>query len=201
MNKRFFDIVLATIGLVIILPLFLIITILVYFDIGSPFFTMNRVGYNEAIFKMYKFKSMHDVDRKKGLISNAQRVTKLGRFLRNTSLDELPSLINILKGDMSFVGPRPLLVEYLPHYKEKHRRRHGVRPGLTGLAQIKGRNNTTWEERLNNDIKYIENQSFCLDMKILLNTFIKVIKKEGVESNVDLSIRRLDEDDEYKKTN
>lgn len=192
---------LATVGFVIISPLFLIIAILVYFDTGSPFFTMNRIGFNEEIFKMYKFKSMRDVDKEKGFISNAERVTKLGRFLRNTSLDELPGLVNIIKGDMSFVGPRPLLVEYLPHYKKKHRRRHGVRPGLTGLAQIKGRNNTTWEQRLNNDIKYIENQSFGLDMKILLNTLVKVIKKEGVESNVDLSIRRLDEDDEYKKTN
>ncbi len=201
MGKRIFDIVLATAGLVIISPLFLIIVILVYFDTGSPFFTMNRIGLNEVIFKMYKFKSMRDVDREKGLMSNAERVTKLGRFLRNTSLDELPSLINIIKGDMSFVGPRPLLVEYLPHYKKKHRQRHSVRPGLTGLAQINGRNNTTWEERLNNDIKYIENQSFGLDIKILLDTFVKVIKKEGVESNVDLSIRRLDEDDEYKKTN
>ncbi len=199
--KRIFDLVFATVGLLVISPLFVIIAAIVYFDVGGPVFKMDRVGYKEHLFKMYKFKSMRDVDHEKGLVSNAQRITKTGRFLRKASLDELPGLINIIRGDMSFVGPRPLLIEYLPCYKEYHRKRHNVKPGLTGLAQIRGRNNTTWEDRLNNDIYYIENQSFKLDIKILFETILKVIKKEGVESNVDLSILRLDEDKEYQKLN
>lgn len=199
MKKRLFDIMFSIILIILLFPLFLIIGLMVYIDVKGPFFRQPRIGLNEKKFKIFKFKSMKDVNHSKGLVTNEDRITSLGRFLRRSSIDELPCLLNIFKGDMSFVGPRPLLVEYLPYYKEKHKARHNVRPGLTGLAQIRGRNNTSWEDRLDNDIEYIENRSFLLDMKILFLTFSKVIKKEGVESTVDLSIIRLDQDKNYSK--
>ncbi|PKQ64408.1 hypothetical protein BZG02_06230 [Labilibaculum filiforme] len=198
--KRIFDFTLSLIGLILISPIFLILLLFVYLDVGGPFFKQKRIGKDEKVFSIYKLKSMRNIDEKKGLVSNADRVTKLGRFIRNASLDELPSLLNILKGEMSFVGPRPLLVEYLPYYKDKHKVRHAVRPGLTGLAQINGRNNVDWNNRLSLDIEYVKNQTFIMDCKIILTTFVKVIKKEGVESNVDLSIVRLDQDKNYNKT-
>ncbi|PXY02983.1 hypothetical protein DF185_02500 [Marinifilum breve] len=200
MLKRIFDFIVALVALLFFAPILLIISFLVFIDVGGPFFKQKRIGKNERIFSLYKFKSMKDINKKKGLVSNKDRVTKLGRFIRNASLDELPCLINILKGEMSLVGPRPLLIDYLPYYKERHRSRHKVKPGLTGLAQINGRNNTTWEKRLNLDVQYVEEKSFILDIKILFNTFIKVVKKEGVESQVDLSIVRLDQDTNYQKT-
>jgi len=200
MLKRIFDFVVALVALLFFAPILLIVSLLVFIDVGGPFFKQKRIGRNERIFSLYKFKSMKDINKEKGLISNTDRVTKLGRFIRNASLDELPCLINILKGEMSLVGPRPLLIEYLPYYKERHRSRHNVKPGLTGLAQINGRNNTTWEKRLNLDVQYVVERSFILDIKILFNTFIKVVKKEGVESQVDLSIVRLDQDKNYQKT-
>lgn len=197
--KRIFDIVLSIIFIFMLSPILLILFAAVHMDVGGPFFRQKRVGKNKKIFWLYKFKSMVDPDEGKGLVSNRTRITALGRVLRNLSIDELPSLFNILIGDMSFVGPRPLLVDYLPCYKKKHNKRHNVRPGLTGLAQINGRNNTTWEERLDFDIEYVRNQSFLLDIRIIMQTFFKALKKEGAESDVDLSIVRLDEDKSYKK--
>ncbi|MDE5417223.1 sugar transferase [Labilibaculum sp. DW002] len=196
--KSIFDFILALISFIAISPFFLILLVLVYLDTGGPFFKQKRIGKGEKVFFIYKLKSMKDIDEKRGLVSNIDRVTNLGRFIRNASLDELPSLLNILKGDMSFVGPRPLLIEYLPYYKEKHKIRHNVKPGLTGLAQINGRNQTTWEKRLDFDIEYVKKRNFLLDLKILFLTFWKVISKEGVESSVDLSIVRLDQDVEYQ---
>lgn len=197
--KRLFDLVLSFLILVIISPFFLFISVVVFCNVKEIFFRQNRIGLNEKAFLLYKFKTMRDVNQEYGLVTNAQRVTKFGRWLRKYSLDELPSLINIIKGEMSFVGPRPLLVEYLPFYKEKHKIRHSVKPGLTGYAQINGRNATTWEKRLDNDAYYVQNNNFFFDMKILALTFLKVIKKEGVESTEDLSIIRLDQDKSYLK--
>jgi lipopolysaccharide/colanic/teichoic acid biosynthesis glycosyltransferase len=157
-----------------------------------------RIGMNERVIKLLKFRTMtNEKDENGRLLPNEIRLTKLGRILRKTSIDELPSLLNVLAGDLSLVGPRPLLVDYLPFYKNKHRKRHDVRPVITGLAQINGRNSTTWELRLNFDVKYIENKSFLLDLKILFLTFFKVISSDGVEGNSDLSIIRLDLDKEY----
>lgn len=199
--KRIIDVVLSLFALIILSPLFLILAILIYRDLGSIFFKQKRIGKGERVIELLKFKSMKDVDESKGLVSNEDRVTKLGRFIRNYSLDELPSLINILKGDLSVVGPRPLLVTYLPYYKQRHKARHSVKPGLTGLAQINGRNQTTWNKRLDYDIEYVNNQSFTLDMQIIFKTFFKVIKKEGVESDVDMSIINLTKDKDYKESN
>jgi lipopolysaccharide/colanic/teichoic acid biosynthesis glycosyltransferase len=196
--KRILDLFLAILILLIILPFFILIALTVFIDVKGPFFKQKRIGLNEKVFSLYKFKSMKDINENKQLKTNSERITKIGRFIRNYSLDELPSLINIIKGEMSFIGPRPLLVEYLDYYKLEHKTRHNVRPGLTGLAQINGRNNTTWQKRLDYDIEYVENRSFKLDMKILGLTFLKVIKKENVESDVDLSIIRLDQDKSYK---
>jgi len=196
--KRAIELIISGIGIICLMPVFFILIILTSLDVGKPFFRQKRIGFGEKVFYLIKFKTMKDIDIQKGMISNEDRVTKFGRFVRNYSIDELPGLFNIFKGDMSFVGPRPLLVEYLPFYKERHKKRHLVKPGLTGLAQINGRNNTTWNERLDYDIQYVENQSFALDLKILLSTVVKVFKKEGVESTVDLSIVRLDKDLRYK---
>lgn len=199
--KRIADIILSITALIAAFPLMLIISICLYFTVGSCLFKQKRLGKGEQPFYIYKFKSMKDIEPEKGLISNEERITKIGKFIRGYSLDELPSLINILKGEMSFVGPRPLLVEYLKFYRDEHRIRHQVLPGLTGLAQVNGRNNTTWKKRLDHDAYYAKNQSFWLDLKIIGSTFYKVIKKEGVESNVDLSIIRLDQDDNYLNKN
>ncbi|MDA3867109.1 MAG: sugar transferase [Salinivirgaceae bacterium] len=195
--KRAFDFFVALISFLVLSPVFLVLMVLVYLNVGGPFFRQRRIGHEEKIFHLFKFKSMRDKDPDKSLVTNAQRVTKLGRFMRNTSLDELPGLLNIIKGDMSLVGPRPLLVEYLPYYKPEHRKRHSIKPGLTGLAQINGRNNTTWQERLDYDALYVENHNFWLDLQILLKTAGKVFKREGAESNVDLSIVRLDKAEDY----
>ena len=148
---------------------------------GNPFFTQLRPGKDEKIFKLIKFRSMTcEKDAEGNLLPDEQRLTKYGKLLRSTSLDELPELINILKGDMSIVGPRPLLPEYLPYYTEEERHRHDVRPGLTGWAQVNGRNVTPWDERLQQDIYYVENYDLCLDIKILLMTVMKVIKKDDI---------------------
>lgn len=161
----------------------LIIAILVRFKLGSPIiFKQKRPGYKEEIFEIYKFRSMTDKrDTEGNLLADDKRLTRFGKILRSTSLDELPSLFNILKGDMSIVGPRPLLVEYLELYDEEQKKRHDVRPGLTGLAQIGGRNQISWTERLQLDLDYIENIRFTLDLKILLITIKKVFVREGIE--------------------
>lgn len=180
--KRILDLILSLMALIILMPLMLIIGILVAINLGNPIiFKQKRPGKDEKIFTLYKFRTMTDEKDEKGkLLPDSQRLTKFGKFLRSTSLDELPELINILKGDMSIVGPRPLLVEYLKLYNEEQKHRHDVRPGLTGLAQTSGRNAITWEEKFEKDIEYVHNISFIGDVKIIIKTAIKVFKREGI---------------------
>ena len=182
--KRFFDIVLSGMALLFLWPILLIVAILVRAKLGSPvIFCQQRPGKDEKIFKMYKFRSMTDErDEKGNLLPDEVRLTKFGRLLRSTSLDELPELWNIFKGDMSIVGPRPLLVQYLPLYNEEQRHRHDVRPGLTGLAQVNGRNAITWEERFTLDVAYTHNVTLAGDIKIILLTVKKVFAREGISS-------------------
>ena len=173
--KRILDILISLVGLIILSPVFLIVAILVKIKLGSPiFFKQERPGKDEKIFKLYKFRSMSDKKDENGkLLPDKERLTKFGKILRSTSLDELPELFNL-------IGPRPLAVCYLPYYNEKEKHRHDVRPGLTGLAQINGRNALNWEERFAYDIEYINNITFMNDMKIFFKTFIKVFKKEDI---------------------
>jgi len=160
------------------------ITILLLFvNNGNPFFTQLRPGLNERLFRLIKFKTMNDkIDNQGKLLSDAQRLTKVGKFIRSMSLDELPQLINVLKGDMSLIGPRPLLVKYLPRYSKEQARRHEVRPGITGWAQVNGRNTISWNKKLELDVFYVDNLSFVLDLKILFLTLVKVIKREDINS-------------------
>lgn len=180
--KRLFDIVGACILLVILSPVLLIIGVAVRIKLGAPvIYVQQRPGYQEKIFKLYKFRSMKEAKDKEGKdLSDEERLTSFGKKLRASSLDELPELINILKGDMSFVGPRPLLVEYLSRYNEKHRHRHDVPPGLTGYAQVMGRNALSWEEKFDLDVKYVDNICLLLDIKILIMTSIRVVKRDGI---------------------
>ena len=192
--KRLLDILLASLAMVILSPVMLIIAILVRRKLGSPvIFTQDRPGKNEKIFKLFKFRTMNDLKDKNGiLLPDEARLTKFGRLLRSTSLDELPELVNILNGDMSIVGPRPLLVRYLPFYTEKERLRHSIRPGLTGLAQVNGRNNIDWDERLALDVEYVKNITFLGDIKIILLTIEKVIKRSDIASGNQLIMQDLD---------
>ncbi|WP_159882837.1 sugar transferase [Paenibacillus puerhi] len=182
--KRPMDIVLSLSAILVLIPVFLVVGLLVRMKLGSPvIFKQQRPGLNEKIFMMYKFRTMTDVRDGNGeLLPDAVRLTRFGRFLRSTSLDELPELFNILKGDMSIVGPRPLLVQYLPLYNEQQKRRHEVRPGLSGLAQISGRNAIGWEDKFNLDVQYIDNVSFIEDWKIIFLTIKKVFVREGIHS-------------------
>lgn len=180
--KRFLDIVLSACALVVLSPVLLIIAILVRIKLGSPvIFCQDRPGKNEKIFKLYKFRSMTDAKDEEGnLLSDAERLTTFGRLLRKTSLDELPEIWNILKGDMSIVGPRPLLVRYLPYYTQEERHRHDVRPGLTGLAQVSGRNFLSWEERFVLDVRYARQCTFAQDLAILFLTLKKVAGRQDI---------------------
>lgn len=180
--KRLFDIVFSFLALVILSPVLLVVAILVRVKLGSPvIFKQERPGKNEKIFKLYKFRTMTDKRDKNGkLLPDEKRLTKFGRRLRSTSLDELPELFNILKGDMSFVGPRPLLVEYLPYYTKQEHHRHDVRPGLTGLAQVSGRNLLSWAERFKLDVFYVNNISFLSDLKIVFKTINKVVRGRDI---------------------
>ncbi|WP_448668178.1 sugar transferase [Aerococcus viridans] len=182
--KRFLDLVISGVALILLSPVFLVIAILVRTKLGSPiFFSQSRPGKNEKIFKMYKFRSMtDDKDENGNLLPDDKRLPAFGKKLRSTSLDELPELWNIFKGDMSIVGPRPLLVSYIPLYNDSQKRRHEVRPGLTGLAQVNGRNAITWQNRFKLDVEYVDNISFINDIKIVFSTVGKVIKSEGVSS-------------------
>ena len=178
----------ALFTLVLLSPILMGIAILVRINLGSPvLFKQERPGYHEGIFTLYKFRTMTDERDAEGhLLPNSRRLTKFGRFLRSTSLDELPELLNIIKGDMSIIGPRPLAVEYLPYYTNEERARHSVRPGLSGLAQINGRNTASWEERFQYDLEYIANITFASDIKIMMKTMVKVTKRADVgESGVD----------------
>ncbi|MBU1297372.1 MAG: sugar transferase [Gammaproteobacteria bacterium] len=182
--KRLFDFISAFLGLLAFSPVIIVVALLIRFKLGSPIlFTQNRPGLNGRVFKMMKFRSMLDAKDKQGyLLPDEQRMTKFGAFLRSTSLDELPGLFNVLKGDMSLVGPRPLLVQYLPLYSAEQARRHNVRPGITGWAQVNGRNAIGWEDKFKLDVWYVDNQSFWLDIKILFLTVKKVFIREGISS-------------------
>ena len=182
--KRLIDIICSLTAIILLLWLYVIVAVLVRIKLGSPvLFTQDRPGKDEKIFKMYNFRSMtSETDEKGNLLPDDVRLTKFGKWLRSTSLDELPELFNILKGDMSLVGPRPLLVKYLPLYNEEQKHRHDVKPGLTGLAQVNGRNTITWEDKFRYDVEYARNISLCNDVKILIQTIFKVIKKDGISS-------------------
>mgnify|MGYP002512628328 CR=1 FL=1 len=192
--KRIFDVVLSALAIMILSPVGLSVAVLVKIKLGSPvLFCQERPGKGEKFFRLYKFRTMTDKrDGNGGLLPDEARLTGFGRILRTTSLDELPELVNIFKGDMSIVGPRPLLVRYLPYYKEEERVRHSVRPGLTGLAQIKGRNNLGWDERLAMDRKYVENITLANDLSIMLQTVGKVLKRSDIVSGEQLAMRDLD---------
>lgn len=184
--KRIIDLLLAAIGFLIISPVFLLLWLLlaVANKGAGAFFTQPRPGKNERIFRVIKFKTMTDErDSEGNLLPDAERLTKIGKFVRSTSLDEIPQLLNVIKGDMSLIGPRPLLVQYLPLYDEKQKRRHEVRPGITGWAQVNGRNAISWEEKFELDVWYVEHVSFLLDIKILLKTVYNVFKREGISSD------------------
>ncbi|MCX7125543.1 MAG: sugar transferase [Gammaproteobacteria bacterium] len=183
--KRLFDIILSLFLLIVFSPILLITALLVRIKLGSPvLFQQVRPGLNEKLFTVKKFRTMTNAKNNDGvLLSDAERLTKFGKFLRSTSLDELPQLLNVLTGDMSFVGPRPLLVAYLSLYNAEQKRRHDVRPGITGWAQVNGRNNLLWEEKFKCDVWYVERQSFFLDLKILFLTFLTVIKRSDISNN------------------
>jgi lipopolysaccharide/colanic/teichoic acid biosynthesis glycosyltransferase len=182
MLKRITDFFLAFMALLFFSPLFIFLFFyLIFTNRGQVFFIQNRYGFSHKDFRLLKFKTMNDAKDETGeLLPDALRITKVGRFIRKTSLDELPQLINVLKGDMSLVGPRPLLVEYLPLYNEHQKRRHEVKPGITGWAQVNGRNAISWQEKFDLDVWYVDHCSFGLDMKILWLTFLKVFKREGI---------------------
>ncbi|MCE5253293.1 MAG: sugar transferase [Actinomycetia bacterium] len=184
-SKSAFDRTAALTGLVVWAPVLCALALLVLLSMGSPIlFRQQRAGLHGRIFTLYKFRTMRACSGPEGeLLPDSQRLTRLGRFLRSTSLDELPELFNVLKGDMSLVGPRPLLAEYLPLYSADQARRHEVRPGITGLAQISGRNKLGWEKRFALDIYYVEHQSWGLDLRILLRTFVCVVRQEGVDQS------------------
>lgn len=192
--KRILDFTLSLIALIILSPIMLIIAILVRIKLGKPvIFKQKRPGRNEKIFTLYKFRTMIDKKDEEGnLLPDSERLTKFGKFLRSTSLDELPELINIIKGEMSIVGPRPLLVEYLPLYNEEQKHRHDVRPGLTGLAQISGRNSIEWEEKFKEDIEYIKKITLAEDAKIVLKTFVKVFRKDGINQEGTATMRKFE---------
>lgn len=182
--KRLLDFILSLLALIVLSPILLVIALLVKIKLGSPIiFKQKRPGKNEKLFTLYKFRTMIDIKDKYGNpLSDEIRLTKFGKFLRSTSLDELPELVNIIKGDMSIVGPRPLLVRYLPLYNDKQRHRHDVRPGFTGYAQINGRNAISWEEKFDLDIYYVNHFSFFMDIKIIIKTVKTVLLREGISS-------------------
>lgn len=193
-TKRIFDICVALIALVLLSPIIFLVSIFVQIFIGFPvIFKQTRPGLHEKPFNVFKFRTMLDVRDKHGCpLSDEQRLTKFGKLLRSLSLDELPELINVIKGDMSLVGPRPLLVEYLPYYTDKQRIRHHVRPGITGWAQINGRNTLSWEKKFELDVWYVENASFFLDLKILILTIMKILKREGINAVGQATMTRFD---------
>lgn len=206
--KRILDIFLSLTALIVLSPVFIIVSILVRLFLGAPvIYTQERPGKNERVFKLFKFRSMKDERDENGeLLPDTMRLTKFGRVLRATSIDELPEMVNILKGDMSFVGPRPLAVVYLPYYTNKEKHRHDVRPGLTGLAQVSGRNSIHWKEKFEYDLQYIEELSFLNDVRIFILTIKKVFIREGIgqaeEAPVSLHIERenwLDEEGKIKR--
>lgn len=195
--KRFIDIILSILVFIILLPVFLIVSLLIMLKLGKPiFYKVKRPGLHGKLFTIYKFRSMSDERDENGeLLLDSIRLTKFGRILRSTSIDELPSLVNVIKGDMSLVGPRPLSKYYLPLYTLKENRRHNIRPGITGLAQVNGRNSLKWEDRFSYDIYYVDNVSFLLDLKIIYKTIFKVFRKEDIGERDDT----LQDFDVYRK--
>lgn len=196
--KRFFDFLLALIGFIIISPVFLLLWIcLSIANKGAgAFFLQERPGKDEKIFRVIKFKTMNDRRDASGkLLPDAQRLPRVGRFVRSTSLDEIPQLLNVIKGDMSLIGPRPLLVQYLRLYNETQRRRHEVRPGITGWAQVNGRNAISWQQKFTYDVWYVDNVSLSLDFKILLRTIQKVFKREGISSDTSTTMEAFNGND------
>lgn len=197
MYKRFvkhcLDFVLSLAALIILSPVLLLVAILVRCKLGSPIlFKQERPGLHEKIFCMYKFRTMTDAkDADGNLLPDEVRLTKFGKLLRSTSLDELPELFNILKGDMAIVGPRPLLVQYLPRYNERQHHRHDVRPGFTGLAQVNGRNSISWQEKFEWDVKYVENVSFLMDLRIIVKTVKVVLKRDGISSETSATMEEF----------
>lgn len=191
--KRFFDVVISAIACVMLFPIFIIVTCLLSIaNQGSPFFIQPRPGIQGRIFHIIKFKTMNDkCDAAGNLLPDAQRLTPVGKFIRKTSLDEIPQLLNVLKGDMSLIGPRPLLVEYLPLYNTEQARRHEVRPGITGWAQVNGRNAISWEDKFRLDVWYVDHLSFGLDMRILFKTIQKVFQREGINATGHATIERF----------
>ena len=188
--KKVIDVSLSFLILLVLFPILLYTLLHLFFlNKRQVFFVQLRPGKNESLFHLIKFKTMNDMKDSNGqLLPDEQRLTSVGRFIRKTSIDELPQLINVIKGDMAIVGPRPLLVQYLPLYSQKQRRRHEVKPGITGWAQINGRNKISWEEKFELDVWYVDNQSLFLDIKILFLTISKVLKSEGVNKNSELTM-------------
>lgn len=197
-GKRMIDIILSLLAFIVLFPLLLIIGVLVYFKLGSPIlFTQERPGKDEEIFKLYKFRTMTDgTDEDGKLLPDSVRLTKFGKFLRSTSLDELPELWNILIGDMSIVGPRPLLVEYLPLYNEQQKRRHEVRPGLTGYAQVNGRNAISWDDKFRYDVSYVDNITLISDTMIVFKTVKQVLARDGINSDTSATMEAFTGDEE-----
>lgn len=191
--KRAIDVLASSLGLLLLSPILVIVAILVRIKLGSPiFFTQNRVGKDGKIFKMIKFRTMLDATDKWGdPLPDEERLTSFGKLLRSTSLDELPELINVLKGDMSLVGPRPLLVEYIELYSEEQFRRHEVRPGITGWAQVNGRNTLAWNERFKMDVDYVDSQDLIFDIKILFLTVFKVLKRDGISQDGNVTMQKF----------
>ncbi|MBV2247764.1 MAG: sugar transferase [Lentimicrobium sp.] len=199
--KRFLDVCLATVALILFSPFFIVLMVLLTVaNRGNPFFVQERPGKNGKVFKLIKFKTLSDqTDEQGGLLPDDQRILKIGQFIRSTSLDELPQLINILIGDMSIVGPRPLLVKYLPYYNDFQKRRHLVLPGITGWAQVNGRNKLTWDEKFAYDVYYVEHISFIFDVKIILLTVKKVILREGVNQEGEVTAEAFKGNDDFQK--
>ena len=193
MLKSLFDKTLALFLIILFSPIYIVVSLLIFFKMGSPIlFRQKRPGYKEKIFGIYKFRTMtNEKDANGNLLPDDKRLVGIGKFIRSTSLDELPQLFNVLKGDMSFVGPIPLLVEYLPLYNEKQKRRHDVKPGITGWAQVNGRNAISWEQKFDYDVWYVDNQSFWLDIKILWLTFLKVVKRSDISSSTSSTMEKF----------
>jgi undecaprenyl phosphate N,N'-diacetylbacillosamine 1-phosphate transferase len=193
MLKSLFDKTLALFLIIFFSPIYIIVSLLILRKMGSPIlFRQQRPGYKEKIFGIYKFRTMtNDTDADGNLLPDEQRLVGIGKFIRSTSLDELPQLFNVLKGEMSFVGPRPLLIEYLDLYNDKQKRRHDVKPGITGWAQVNGRNAISWEQKFEYDVWYVDNQSFWLDIKILWMTFLKVVKRSDISSTSSATMEKF----------
>jgi len=194
MPKRLFDIILATMLIILFLPIYIIVSILILIKMGRPIlFRQKRPGLHAKIFGIYKFRTMtNEKDEYGELLPDKKRLVGIGKFIRSASLDELPQIFNVLKGEMSFVGPRPLLIEYLPLYNDKQKKRHDVKPGITGWAQVNGRNAISWEQKFEYDVWYVEHQSFWLDMKILWMTFLKVVKQSDISSDTAVTMEKFE---------